>query len=851
MRRAGRGRRRLACAAGVFLFLLLGGAAEVAAQVPAPRDTARAPRDTFAVPIPRADTLRAESPRADTLPSDSTVRPKVTVEWAEDDSVMRALRGRPGWVATRYQGERVVFQARDRQLTLVGHRAAVERGEVLVVGDTIVFNDSTQFVVVATTPGDTVYLRDPAQGQDDIIAQRLTYDLADRRGTVSGISTSVVSGERWFVAGSQAGFAADSAPEGRSRIYVHQGSITSCDLTYPHYHFEASNIKVIKNSIMVARPAVLYIGDVPVLWLPFIFQDMREGRRSGFLTPRFGVAELFRSNPSYQRSVENIGYYFNLGNYFDAEVSVDWRSGARGTTEDPGYWRYNAGWRYKWLDRFLNGEVAANYDALYDGTRNLAVHWNHQQQFSSRTSLAANVNYAQNTRVQRQISYVPATALATIASQVNFQQRFRNFSYSLGGSGRQYPGRDQKDYTVPTFNLTTQPLELASWLTWTPNLSLTNTLGLDLDQTGQFAFRPTTLGPDGVVLDSVRLSLDRRSTQIGIETPFKIFNFNWRNSIRIRDSEENFPVTGVVYDPTAPGGQVTRTFARKYLTDVDWQTDVSLPQIFQGTWNIVPSIGIQNVESQFGYIVRSERTGDAFVRQSKRITGGVAISPTLFRLYPGFGPFSRLRHSISPTLSWNVAPAARVNDEFLAAVGINPATYLGALAQNSISLGLTTNIEAKLRGTADSGALGENAEKVRLVSLNFTPLSYDFIRADTAASGITTTNFGFTARSDLLPGFDLQMNWSLFQGDPASDTAVFKPFRTNVRASFNLGRDSDIIGTVARLFGREPAPRRAGPDTVAVEDTTSSVISSRPVSGADTRLPVPQIPTGQGWRANF
>ena len=36
--------------------------------------------------------------------------------------------------------------------------------------------------------------------------------------------------------------------------------------------------------------AVLYIYDVPVFWLPFVFQDVRKGRRSGMLTPRFGFS---------------------------------------------------------------------------------------------------------------------------------------------------------------------------------------------------------------------------------------------------------------------------------------------------------------------------------------------------------------------------------------------------------------------------------------------------------------------------------------------------------------------------------------------------------------------------------
>jgi lipopolysaccharide assembly outer membrane protein LptD (OstA) len=45
----------------------------------------------------------------------------------------------------------------------------------------------------------------------------------------------------------------------------------------PHYHFSAREVKWISKTVLVARPAVLYVSDVPILWLPFIFQDARPG----------------------------------------------------------------------------------------------------------------------------------------------------------------------------------------------------------------------------------------------------------------------------------------------------------------------------------------------------------------------------------------------------------------------------------------------------------------------------------------------------------------------------------------------------------------------------------------------
>ena len=77
---------------------------------------------------------------------------------------------------------------------------------------------------------------------------------------------------------------------------------------------------------MVARPVVLYVRDVPILWLPFIFQDMRPGRHSGILIPQFGINDLVRPTPGYNRQVANLGYYWAPNDYLDFTGRLDWFS---------------------------------------------------------------------------------------------------------------------------------------------------------------------------------------------------------------------------------------------------------------------------------------------------------------------------------------------------------------------------------------------------------------------------------------------------------------------------------------------------------------------------------------------
>jgi len=787
---------------------------------------------------PRAFAQRVTA-RPDTAARDSVARDstrKELVKWAETDSVMRALMERRGYSATRYQGERVVFDAKTRTLDLSGDPAAVGRGATLVVGDTILYSDVTKLIVVR---GDTNILRDPSQNAEDVVSRGvLTYNIATRRGSVSNISTTVESGERWFVSGVEAAFVSDTTGRNPTTFFVREGDFTTCDDSVPHYYFRAGRIKMVSKTLLVARPAVLYIGEVPVLWLPFMFQDIRSGRRSGILTPRFGVSEIFRNSPSYRRHVDNVGYYFALSDYADARLWLDWRSGARPTEGDPGWIKYNGEFQYRWLSRFMTGRFATSHDRQRTGNTNTAVSWAHQQDFSQTRKLSFNLNFVTNTSIQRTNAFDPRQVMGTISSQATYSQKVGPASMTIGGNRRQYPGRDQVDQQFPNFNLSTPTLALARWLEWTPSVSVINDQNFDLDQAGTTSFRylPTAGG-----VDSVKVSGDRRSTNATFSTPVKIFGFTWNNSFRATDSEDNYPVSVRVASRTDSGASAVRVFSRTYRTDVDWETSIGLPGFLAGTWNVSPQISFTNVDPS-PYMVRSQFSGGRYVRQSKRATYGLGISPTFFGLFPGLGPVERLRHAVSPRLTYSYAPAAVVSDEFLAATNRTKFDYIGGLAQNQIQLQISQNIEAKLRGEPDSATAGNkssaNDRKIRILSINFSPLAYDFERArKTGRSGFATERLSYDLASELLPGFSLTADYSLFQGSLLSDTAVFKPYRETLSASFSLDQQSGIFAAFSRLFGRAvpqrtPQIERLGP---AGDDALSQRAGSTPVAGVASR----------------
>ncbi|HET7622603.1 MAG TPA: putative LPS assembly protein LptD [Gemmatimonadaceae bacterium] len=837
--------------------LFLPGAA--LAQVPTaePRQPAAARPDTgekaqrperppLAVPPPGENP--ADTARVDTLARDTSRTSQELVQWAEEDSVMKALLSRPGYITTRYQGKRAVFDADHRVIALSGN-SAVKREEAILVADTIVYNDQTKLVRAAAAPKDTIVLRDPTQGEADLVALGgMEYDLVTRRGVVRDLSTSSSQlGQTWYVHGDRAAVVGDSTGTRGSTSYAEDGSITSCNLPYPHYHFEAKEIKMVSKTLLVARPAVLYISDIPVMWLPFIFQDMRSGRRSGILPPRFGISDIVRASPRYSRSIENLGYYFAINDYMDATISFDWRSGNGNTQGDLGWSRYNGQWRYRWMDRFLSGDVRASYSSFSAGNSAFNLSWSHQQQFSRKSSLNASINYSSNTTAIQRQAFTAAQTLAAIASTVAFQQAVGPMNISIGGSQTQHTGRKDVNRNFPNLSITTPPVNVTDWLLWSPQLSINNVENLDREV--PFAkFSPSPTNPAGY--DSTGVTGDDRNTTLSFQTPLRIFGFNWQNSIQVTDHEQKFPQPIQLIDVATGDSIGSRVYARTYETEVDWTTGISLPALMQRTLKITPSISIVNADPSLPFMARTTFTGGSYVHQSKTLQYGISMSPTLFGFFPGFGPFTRLRHSIQPQISFGYSPATQQNIEMLRAFNRSTAGNNANMAHSTVTLRLNQVLEAKLTSKADT-APGAG-EKIKLLTINLSPITYDFERAKAGLNGITSTTFNYRLASDLLPGFDFSVNYSLYQGNVYSDSARFKPYRTGISASMTLGRDNNPFAVLTRIFGKPTTRPDTVVDTAPSNEGNRQGLNERPnIAGPSSARNQMAIDASAGWTATL
>ena len=711
------------------------------------------------------------------------------------DALMDSLAARKGYRITHYTADSLVMhqgqQGSDIRLVgTPGNDALVDQDGSKLQADSIHYLQTSCRLEAQGAPS--------LFGEGNVmIGDSLKYDNCLKRGVITNALTSFKQGgATWFMRGD---LAVDS---GSTRMFGASSSITSSDLPLPDYHFQAGEVKWLNKNVMIARPAVLYIRDVPLMWLPFIFQDIRLGRRSGVLVPRFGLNDLVRPTRSYQRHISNLGYYWVPNDYVDLLGSLDWFSNR--------YIEVHGALRYKWLDRFVDGGITYAKQSNLDGAgTSTQLGWNHSQAFDSRTHLTATVNYATSAAVIQQNTINPFLSTAQLSSQANFQKQFDWGTVNVGGSRSQNLSTALVSQTFPQVSFTPSPINLTRWLTWSPGLSYSNTQTFH-NNSGPLLV-PAGLGTP----DTLSQFFDNRATSFSLSTPLRIGNWTWSNALAVSDVASNQRREYFIGDSL---GQLHRVlYVRTFQTTVDWSTAFTLPSLFSNSWKLQPGVGVVNATSQGPTAIRNQFTDGVFLTQGKRLQFGATLSPTFFGFFPGFGPLDRIRHSVQFLVNWQFAPSASVSPAFANAIDPsrrNPAARSDP--QQTISIGLSQNIEAKLK-PAPGDTTGQQ-RKIKLLSLSTSPIQYNFERAkQDSLTGWQTQSLTNTMSSDLIPGFSLSLTHDLWANKPAGFRgAKFDPFLTNVSASFSIS-EATIRGIGGLLGlgggGTKPATPAPGANT--------------------------------------
>ncbi|HKA23548.1 MAG TPA: putative LPS assembly protein LptD [Candidatus Eisenbacteria bacterium] len=372
-----------------------------------------------------AENRYAAAPKPGKIPEDNVARGNtVNVYFAEDKVDRAVLLGNPSGEyhfernladsasneeRVTYSGDRIEYRLAQRKIHIDGKAQLGYRDLELAAGR-VDFDSDKQTLIARDKP--SLKERD-----EELAGRAMTYDLKAESGTVYHAVTQ-------FNQGFYRGEAIHRLPD--EILQVRDASYSTCDIDPPHYHVQASRMKIMLKDKIIARPIVFYIKQIPVFALPFYIFPIKPDRHSGFLFPQLQFGFSGQSG----RFVRNAGYYWAPNDFMDFTLSGDYYEA------DPS-WIGRGEARYKYLDK-VQGQIDGRYtdSQAFLGSREYDLNFYHSQILGLRTNLSAEGHFTSSrdfTRDPRTGEPLANRIDRFLTSSVSLNRRFGwgsgNFSF--------------------------------------------------------------------------------------------------------------------------------------------------------------------------------------------------------------------------------------------------------------------------------------------------------------------------------------------------------------------------------------------------------------------------------------
>lgn len=192
--------------------------------------------------------------QSDTVQDQSTDETTITPKQVLDPETMTPEAG-----TVIGDGDEVILQD---NLVQIHNNALIKYEDVILRADHV-WADFNENLMRASG---NVYLK---VGDEETYSDELVFNLETKKGIArNGYTFS----DPWYFGGSEIFKIEDN------KSYIRGGSLTTCSLKHPHYHFSVSEVIVRMNEEMIAKNIVLRIGGIPLFYFPAIRRDLRKGK---------------------------------------------------------------------------------------------------------------------------------------------------------------------------------------------------------------------------------------------------------------------------------------------------------------------------------------------------------------------------------------------------------------------------------------------------------------------------------------------------------------------------------------------------------------------------------------------
>ncbi len=234
--------------------------------------------------------------------------------------------------------------------------------------------------------GDT--LEEPIQpiikekGRDPMTGDAMIYNLITRKGRIIKGETKADDG---FYTGE------NIHNESPKVFFIENSTYTTCDLDTAHFHFESNKMKIIQNDIVVARPIILHLGQIPILAIPLgIFPHKGGQRHSGWIMPTYG------DNKNRGQFIQGLGFFWAPSQYWDSKFTLGFgdKQGATFNMRTLYRVRYKFNGSLNYSNRQYLSGTNDIMDLPGDRRTSTTLKWLHKQELRNNQSFNANVTYS-------------------------------------------------------------------------------------------------------------------------------------------------------------------------------------------------------------------------------------------------------------------------------------------------------------------------------------------------------------------------------------------------------------------------------------------------------------------------
>jgi len=516
----------------------------------------------------------------------------------------------------------IIAYSMSTETTLLRKNASIDYGDMsMVAGQIGVY--WRQNLLRARSLIDTLGSADfpvlKQQGQEDFQGKTMIYDLQTQRGKVAAGRTKMDEGN----------YFGEEVTRVNADVYLMEdGYYTTCSLEeHPHFYFYANQMKLFTDKIIIAKPVVLYIADVPLLALPFAIFPQKRGRTSGFIMPSYDYRP---SNGG--RAIKGLGYYWAMSEYSDFKMMGDFWD-AKEEFKLESVLRYKK--RYS-----INGSIRASMASERSALNNPAIwNWklkfNHSQIIDPSFRILANGDLSGDANFDRTYSHDQAERLDTkLHSGITITKKFDEIKSSLVVAG-----------------------------SYDENLQVTRRVGDTPEEAGIKLIGPTLSAPS--------LSFNRSSAPIikakGNEVHW-YNNFRWSYSNRFMNTrkwsylsyEDSLGADSLLWEESYTDN---RTWRHSSTISGDTQIMKVLKLVgsisYQDVWGfsrfdpILDNNGFVLVDTS-GVIETQEI--DGFIRRGTFSTS-LRTNTKLYGIFPlNIGPLKAVRHTLTPSVSLRYTP---------------------------------------------------------------------------------------------------------------------------------------------------------------------------------------------------